>query len=143
MARDHRKLEVFQQAHRLTLTIYKETRNFPRDEWFGIRLQLRKASVSVPCNLVEGNARRTTREYLNFLNISRASAGEMAYLVELSWELSYFKREVYERLTRECEALIPRLEALLGKMEALLAEEIAEKRRRRKTARNGRTRVTT
>jgi four helix bundle protein len=115
MARDHRKLEVFHQAHRLTLTIYKETRNFPRDEWFGARLQLRKASVSVACNLVEGNARRSTREYVNFSNISRASASEMAYLVELSWELGYLGNDVYKRLTRECEALIPRLQALLAR----------------------------
>jgi four helix bundle protein len=58
MARDHRKLRVFQDAHQLTLAIYKHTCNFPRDEWFGL-LQMRRASVSIPSNIVEGNARRT------------------------------------------------------------------------------------
>lgn len=58
-----KKLRVFHDAHALTLAIYKNTRNFPKDEWFGIRAQLRRAAVSVPSNLVEGNARSTTRDY--------------------------------------------------------------------------------
>jgi four helix bundle protein len=90
MARDHRKLRVFADAHQLTLLIYKHTRHFPRDEWYVTRLQMRKAAVSVPSNLVEGSARRTTREYVNFLNISRASAAELNYLIDLTAELSFF-----------------------------------------------------
>ena len=89
MARDHRQLRVFGDAHQLTLSIYKWTRNFPRDEWFGLRLQMRRASVSIPSNIVEGNARRTTKEYLNFLNVARGSAGELLYLIGLSSELGY------------------------------------------------------
>lgn len=60
MARDHRRLRVFQEAHRLTLAIYKETRTLPRDEWYGIRAQLRRAAVAVAANVVEGNARLST-----------------------------------------------------------------------------------
>jgi four helix bundle protein len=62
MARDYRKLRVFHEAHALVLAIYRETKTFPRDEWFGIRVQLRRAAVSVAANLVEGSARRTTGE---------------------------------------------------------------------------------
>ena len=41
MSRDHRKLRVFHDAHNLALAIYRETKNFPKDEWFGLRLQMR------------------------------------------------------------------------------------------------------
>lgn len=90
MARDHRRLRVFQAAHTLTLTIYKETRDFPRDEWYGLRAQLRRAAISTVSNIVEGNARRGALEYANFLNIARASAAEAAYLVLVASELGYF-----------------------------------------------------
>ena len=84
MSRDHRKLHVFHDSHRLVLAIYRATKDFPRDEWFGIRLQMRKAAVSVPANLVEGNAAKTTRDYCSFLNVALASACELAYLVTLA-----------------------------------------------------------
>ena len=57
MASDHRKLRVFHEAHRLTLAIYKHTKNFPKEEWYGLRAQIRKAAVSIPTNIVEGSAR--------------------------------------------------------------------------------------
>jgi four helix bundle protein len=84
MARDHRKLRVFGDAHQLTLAIYKRTKRFPKDEWFGLRAQIRRAAVSLATNIVEGSARLTTREYLNFLNVARSSGAEVAYLVDLT-----------------------------------------------------------
>jgi hypothetical protein len=71
MARDHRRLRVFHEAHQLVLVIYRDTRNFPRDEWFGIRAQMRRAAVSVTTNIVEGSARLGTAEYVNFVNVAR------------------------------------------------------------------------
>jgi hypothetical protein len=53
MARDHRKLRVFHDAHALTLAIYKQTIGFPRDEWYALRQQMRRAAVSIPSNIVE------------------------------------------------------------------------------------------
>src|SRR5262245_54099990 len=58
MSRDHRKLRVFHDAHSLTLAIYNHTKGFPKEEWFGIRQQMRRAATSTPSNIVEGSARR-------------------------------------------------------------------------------------
>ena len=116
MARDHRRLRVFHEAHRLTAAIYKETRAFPRDEWYGMRAQMRRAAVSVATNLVEGNARRGTPEYVNFLNIARGSAGELGYLVLLASELGYLAPVASRALDDACNSLIPQLESLLHTM---------------------------
>ena len=131
MARDHRKLRVFHDAHALTLAIYKQTRNFPREEWYALRQQMRRAAVSIPSNVVEGNARRTTREYVHFLNVARASAAELNYLVDLASELGYLPGIVFKPLNDHCARVCRQLESLLQTMEAKLAEEEAKKRLKR------------
>ena len=123
MSRDHRKLRVYHAAHALTLSIYKETKNFPRDEWFGIRRHLREAAVSITANLVEGNARRSTAEYVNFLNVSRGSAAELAYLIRLSSELGYLSPCAAAGLSQACDEVIPQFEALIQRIEQLMQRE--------------------
>ena len=116
MARDHRRLRVFHEAHQLTIAIYKETKDFPRDEWFGIRAQIRRAATSVPSNIVEGSAREGSREYVNFLNIARGSAAEVAYLIELTSELGYLPAQGRDRLKQGYDQLIPQLQSLINSL---------------------------
>ena len=116
MARDHRRLRVFHEAHQLTIAIYKETGNFPRDEWFGLRAQIRRAATSVASNIVEGSARRGSAEYVNFLNIARGSAAEVAYLIELASELKFLSVPERDRLTDACDRLIPQLQSLMNSL---------------------------
>ena len=120
MARDHRKLRVFHESHQLTLAIYKETRDFPKDEWFGLRAQMRRAAVSIPSNLVEGSARRLDGEYLNFCNIARASGSEIGYLVDLAFELRLLSEGQHRELRTRCETLSPQLESLVRRLDALV-----------------------
>ena len=127
MTRDHRKLRVFHDAHALTLAIYKQSRDFPRDEWFGIRSQMRRAAVSVASNLVEGNARPTTPDYLNFLYISLASACELAYLLKLSDELGYAAGGAWSDLCQRSEAVIRQLQGLTQTTEGWVAAEKAQR----------------
>ena len=119
MARDHRQLRVFQEADALVLSIYAQTANVPRHEWFGIRAQIRRAAVSVATNIVEGNARRSTAEYVNFLNIARGSAAEVEYLVQLATDLRYIPLDVSRGLLETLARLIPHLEALIRRMAQL------------------------
>ena len=98
MARDHRRLRVFHEAHQLTIAIYKDTADFPRDEWFGLRAQIRRAATSIASNIVEGRARRGSAEYVNFLNIARGSAAEVASLIELASELDFLSVQGRDRV---------------------------------------------
>jgi four helix bundle protein len=123
---------VFQAAHRLAISVYKETRDFPRDEWYGLRAQLRRAAVSTVSNIVEGNARRGALEYVNFLNIARGSAAEAAYLVCVASELGYFSVTAAASLQQEYEHLIPQLENLVQKMRRLATEPTKDQRRKTK-----------
>jgi four helix bundle protein len=122
VSRDHRKLRVFNDAHALTLTIYKHTRDFPRDEWFGLRMQMRRAAVSIPSNLVEGSARPTTRDYLKFLYIALGSACELNYLAGLSDELGY-AGSASSDIQQRCTAVVKQLERLTQAMEVEAAAE--------------------
>lgn len=96
--RDYKNIKAYQLAHRLVLDIYKATKDFPKDELYGLTSQLRRAAVSVPANIVEGASRQHKRDYLNFLYISRGSLAEAGYLLELSNNLSYLTNADYKRL---------------------------------------------
>ena len=87
--RDHRKLRAFELADEVALLIYRATRNFPKEEAFGLTSQMRRAAVSVPSNIVEGCARESQVEYLRFLEIAFASLRELHYQFGLSKRLGY------------------------------------------------------
>ena len=123
MSRDHRKLRVFHQAHKLTLAIYRHTNDFPRDEWFGVRAQIRRAAISVPSNLVEGNARSGERDSLRFLNIALGSACEVKYLASLASELGYARGAEWSAVVGQSDAVVRQLQRLVQQMEQSVSEQ--------------------
>ena len=89
---DHRKLRAFHLANDLAIAIYRLTRNFPKEEQYGLTSQMRRAAVSVAANIVEGEARSSARDLMRFLNIAFGSARELGYFLELSIRLGFLSR---------------------------------------------------
>src|SRR5260221_5682302 len=92
MSRDHRKLRVFALADDLVPRIYRATQDFPKSEAYGLCSQIRRSALSTAANIVEGSARRRTREYVNFLNVAAGSAAETQDLIDISVRLRFGHR---------------------------------------------------
>jgi len=88
-------LLLWQEAHQLVLNIYKMSEGFPKTEVFGITSQLRRAAVSMPCNIAEGCGRYTAKDFANFLQIALGSTNETDYLTLLAKDLDYLSETQY------------------------------------------------
>lgn len=81
---------------------YELTKNFPRDERFGLTIQFRRAVVSIPANIAEGFGRRTTKELLQSLAVANGSLEEARYYAFLASDLGYIERTQFEVLENQC-----------------------------------------
>lgn len=100
--RDHRSLKVYGLAHRFVIAVYRETRIWPPDERFGLTAQVRRASISISSNIVEGCARSSQNEFRRFIEIAFASAKEASYQLLLAKELEMPVSPEIESLAEEC-----------------------------------------
>ena len=103
-------------ADSLVVDIYQATRDFPREERYGLQTQIRRSAVSTVTNIVEGSARRSGREYVNFLNIATGSAAEVRYLIDLSCRLGFLSRGHMTGLDSRCHNLIGSLVRLMDSL---------------------------
>ncbi len=111
---DYRELIVWQKAMGLVEAVYKMTASFPKEEIYGLTSQVRRASVSIPCNIAEGQGRRTTREFLAFLSIAHGSLKEVETQVMIARRLQFIN-EKKEFETLEMTTEIGRLISGLAK----------------------------
>jgi four helix bundle protein len=84
-----RDLIAWQRAVDLALEVYRITKTFPREEIYGLTSQLRRAAVSIPSNIAEGQGRRTSRDFLHFLAIARGSLAEIETQLFIAARLGY------------------------------------------------------
>jgi len=98
VGRDYKKIRAFEVANRLVIEVYEVSKSFPRSEIFGITSQLRRAAVSIACNIVEGANRHHKKDYLHFLYIASGSCSETIYLLELANSIGYINENNYSRL---------------------------------------------
>ena len=94
----YRELEVWQVAMDLAQECYRITKNYPKAELFGLTSQIRRAAAAIPANIAEGQGRQHTREFLQFLGVSRGSLFELETHLELSRRVGLLTEEDLDRL---------------------------------------------
>jgi four helix bundle protein len=110
--RSFRDLVAWQKAIRLAREVYVLTDLFPKHELYGMTAQMRRAAVSIPANIAEGHARRTTKDYIRFLSIATGSLRELETCTEISTLIGLVSRQQLEPvsgLANEVGALLARL----------------------------------
>ncbi len=100
--RSYRDLKVWQKSMDLTVRTYEVTRRFPSEEKYGLVSQMRRAAASVPANIAEGRAMRSTKEFIQMLGIARGSLAELETFVTLSERLGLIRSETSESLLEDC-----------------------------------------
>jgi len=113
--RPHERLQVWRDAMELVEVVYRLSADFPDSERFSLTTQLRRAAISVPSNIAEGAARRSTLEYLRFLSMARGSLSEMDTQLQIAERLTYVSdtqhaTELVNRVFAKLNALIRSLQ---------------------------------
>ena len=112
----YKDLVVWQKGIELAKRIYSVTRRFPTEERFGLTSQMRRAAISIPSNVAEGQARRTTPEFIQFVSHAEGSAAELDTQIILAVELNFCRKtdvlpiyELNDEIRRMLNALRRRL----------------------------------
>ena len=101
--KSYKDLIVWQKAIELVTDVYSISKTFPNEEKFGIVNQLNRAVVSIPANIAEGWGRESSKNYLQFLRISRGSLMEVETLILISKNLNYLNEETFKSISDKIE----------------------------------------
>jgi four helix bundle protein len=114
--KNYKNLTVWQDSHELVLSVYKETKVFPKEEVYGIASQLRRATVSIPANIAEGSAKNSDKDFGRYLQIAMGSLNESEYFLFLSKELNYLEEENHNEIVKKLEVVKAKLINLQKKL---------------------------
>jgi four helix bundle protein len=115
MVRIHKDLDVWKKSIELTTLIYEITKNFPREELYGLVAQIRRSAVSVAANIAEGAARNGKKEFIQFLYISLGSLSELETELIIAKNVGYIVNvEVFEKIDSIRKMLLGLINVLTG-----------------------------
>lgn len=107
--RDYRDLIVWQEAMQIAEQVYSLTRAFPREETFGMKSQMRRAAVSIPCNIAEGFGRAQRKPFIQFLRVAQGSLKELETQALLSGRVGFLSPDQVDEVMFRCQRLGKRL----------------------------------
>ena len=110
-------LIVWQKAMDLLEEVYRLIKFLPREETYALSDQIRRAAISIPSNIAEGQGRNSTREFVNFLSIARGSLAELRTQLQICHRLKYFSESDSECALNLCTEIYRMLNVLISKLQ--------------------------
>ena len=111
-----KELLVWQKSINFVTEIYELTNDFPKNEMYGLTSQIRRASISIPSNIAEGNSRRSVADYLQFLKIARGSCAEVETQLIISKNLGFLNEEKSLKLNQDITEFSKMLNGLINSL---------------------------
>ena len=113
-------LNTWKEAHKLVLAIYEETKNFPREEIFGLVSQMRRAAVSITSNIAEGFSRQSYKEKIQFYSIAQGSLTELQNQSLIAKDVGYIDAEVFQKIAGQTITVHKLLTGLIKSSRAVI-----------------------
>lgn len=106
-------LKAWQEAHKLVIIIYKTTKNYPKEEFFGLVSQMRRASVSISSNIAEGFSRGSYKEKIKFYRIAQGSLTELQNQLLISKDIKYINKDKFDIIADQTIVVIKLINGLI------------------------------
>lgn len=119
----HKDLDVWRKSIDFVTMVYKTTGNFPKEELYGLTSQLRRAAVSIPSNIAEGSARKSNKEFIQFLYIALGSTVEIETQLIISKNLMFIDEASFVEMDKERNEIGRMLVGLIKYRKTLLREK--------------------
>ena len=112
----YKELVVWQKAMQAAEEVYRLVRFLPKEELYALSNQMRRAAVSIPSNIAEGQARSSKKEFINFLSIAKGSMAELETQVLLCVRMNYLQQEQTEQIMALCDEIGKMLSTLIVRL---------------------------
>jgi four helix bundle protein len=112
----YKELIVWQKSFRLSVLVYQITKEFPKEELYGLVSQIRRCAVSIPSNIAEGYTRHGKLEYIHFLQIAFASGAELETQLLIARELNYINKKSFVEINNLLQEVLKMLNSLIRKL---------------------------
>lgn len=116
MVKSYKELIVWQKSIRLVKDIFEITSKFPASEIYGLVSQMRRAVVSIPSNIAEGNARGHRAEYIHFLYMAFGSATELETQLILARDLGFIEKSEFAKINAALEEILKMLNKIISQL---------------------------
>lgn len=112
----YKELIVWQKSFKLSVLIYQTTKDFPKEELYGLVSQIRRCSISIPSNIAEGYSRHGKLEYIHFLQIAFASGAELETQLLIGKELKYVDKKLFTEVNNLLQEVLKMLNSIIRKL---------------------------
>ncbi len=113
-------LKAWKESHRLVVDIYKETRDFPKSEMYGLTNQIRRSAVSITSNIAEGFGRQRMKEKIQFYYLAQGSLIELKSQLLIARDIKYLKEDDFKNLAKQANKAHALLQGLIKKSKIFL-----------------------